>query len=92
MGQASGALARQRTDGDDGGAVNAVFVSLLASCALCDVEPWAYLRDVFCLLPHWSEHRLLDLAPVAWAKTRERLDVQRLLEQNQFRKLTLERG
>ena len=75
---------------DDGGAVNAIFTSLLASCGLCGVEPWTYLRDIFCLLPGWSEHQLLDLAPVAWAKTRERADVHRLLDQNPFRKLTLD--
>lgn len=75
---------------DDGGAVNALFTSLLASCRLCDVEPWTYLRDILCLLPRWPEHRLLDLAPVAWNKARQRDDVQSLLEQNQFRKLTLD--
>lgn len=73
---------------DDGGAVNAAFTSLLASCRLCDVEPWAYLRDIFCLLPRWSEHRLLELAPIIWNKTRERADVQRLLDANPFRRLT----
>jgi hypothetical protein len=54
------------------------------------VEPWTYLRDIFCLLPQWSEHRLLDLPPVAWAKTRERDDLRRLLDQNAFRKLTVD--
>lgn len=75
---------------DDAGAVNALFTSLLASCRLCDVEPWSYLRDIFCLLPQWHEHRLLDLAPVAWKKTRLRDDVQQLLDKNPFRKLTLD--
>ena len=75
---------------DDGGAVNALFTSLLASCRLCDVEPWSYLRDIFCLLPRWPEHRLLELAPVAWAKTRSHQDVQALLDQNRFRQLTLD--
>jgi transposase len=76
--------------GDDGGAVNALFTSLLASCRLCDVEPWSYLRDIFCLLPRWPEHRLLELAPVTWNATRQRDDVQSLLDQNPFRKLTLD--
>jgi transposase len=75
---------------DDGGAVNALFTSLLAGCRLCDVEPWSYLRDIFCLLPRWPEHRLLDLAPIAWSKTRERDEVRALLDQNPFRKLTLD--
>jgi transposase len=75
---------------DDAGSVNALFTSLLASCRLCDVEPWAYLRDIFCLLPRWPEHRLLELAPVNWHRTHDRGDVQQLLEQNPFRKLTLD--
>ena len=75
---------------DEAGAVNALFTSLLASCRLCGVEPWAYLRDVFCLLPRWPEHRLLDLSPVAWARTRDSDDVRALLGQNPFRKLTLD--
>jgi hypothetical protein len=75
---------------DDAGAVNALFTSLLASCRLCDIEPWSYLRDIFCLLPRWHEHRLLELAPVAWNKTRQRVDVQTLLNRNPFRKLTLD--
>jgi transposase len=77
---------------DEGGAVNAIFTSLLASCRLCDVEPWSYLRDVFCLLARWPEHRLLELAPFMWTKTRARTDVQQLLDANQFRKLTLDTG
>jgi transposase len=75
---------------DDGGAVNALFTSLLASCRLCGVEPWAYLRDVFCLLPRWPEHRLLELAPFFWNTTREHDDVRRLLAENRFRALTLD--
>lgn len=74
---------------DDAGEVNALFVSLLASCRLRGVEPWTYLRDIFCLLPKWPEHRLLELAPLNWPKTRELPDVRQLLDQNPFRKLTL---
>jgi hypothetical protein len=75
---------------DDAGAVNATFTSLLASCRLCGVEPWAYLRDVFCLLPRWPEHRLLELAPCLWSKTHEHDHVQELLAANPFRALTLD--
>jgi transposase len=70
--------------------VNAIFTSLLASCRLCDVEPWSYLRDIFCLLPRWPEHRFLELAPVAWNETCARDDVRALLDANPFRKLTLD--
>jgi hypothetical protein len=75
---------------DDGGAVNAIFTSLLASCGLHGIEPWAYMRDILCMLPSWPEHRLLDLAPVEWTKTRERPDVVALLDSNPFRRLTLD--
>ena len=75
---------------DDAGAVNALFTSLLASCQLFAIEPWSYLRDVFCLLPQWPEHDLLDLAPLNWSKTKARDDVRALLDANPFRKLTLD--
>src|SRR5260370_680116 len=77
---------------DEGGEVNACFVSLLASCRLSKVEPWSYLRDILCLLPQWPDHRVLELSPVEWAKTRARTDVRRRLEQNPFRKPTLDSG
>jgi transposase len=77
---------------DEGGAVNATFTSLLASCRLHNVEPWAYLRDIFCLISYVPEHRLLDLAPVNWMKTVERPEVQKLLAANRFRQATLDRG
>jgi transposase len=73
---------------DDAGAVNATFTSLLASSRLCDVEPWAHLRDIFCLLPSWPEHRLLELAPVNWKTTRDSDDVRARLDANPLRRLT----
>ena len=74
---------------DEGGVVNSRWVTLLASCRLCGVEPWSYLRDLLCLLPSWPEHQVLELAPVEWARTRKRDDVRRLLDDNHFRKATL---
>jgi hypothetical protein len=76
---------------DDAGVVNALFTSLLASCQLSAIEPWSYLRDVFCLLPQWPEHALLELAPLNWNKTKGRDDVRALLEANPFRQLTLDK-
>jgi len=69
--------------------VNATFTTLLASAQLCDVEPWSYLRDLFCLLPNWPTHQLLDLAPLKWKQTIERVDVRTRLDGNRFRQLTL---
>jgi len=73
---------------DEGGEVNATFTSLLASAALCGIEPWAYLRDVLCLLPQWPEHRVLDLSPIEWLTTKAHYDVKRLLDANPFRRAT----
>jgi transposase len=74
---------------DDGGRANAVFTSLLASCRMLEVEPWGYLRDLLCLLPGWSSHRLLELAPVNWTRTRDLPDVRDRLAANPYRALTL---
>lgn len=74
---------------DEGGAANAAFTSLLASCRLHDVEPWSYLRDLFCLLPSWPVHRVLDLAPLNWPTTAIRDDVRTTLGLNPFRALTI---
>jgi transposase len=56
---------------DDAADINTTFVSLLASCRLHSIEPWAYLHDLFCLLPGWPVLRVLELAPIHWRKTRE---------------------
>ena len=60
---------------DDAGEVNAAFVSLLASCQLHGIEPWSYLRDLFCLMPSWPRSRVLELAPVHWRQTLARPEV-----------------
>jgi transposase len=74
---------------DDGGHVNANFVSLLASCQMHRIEPWAYLRDLFCLLPRWPMSRVLELAPARWKKTLEQPDTQQRLAADVYRAVTL---
>jgi len=74
---------------DDGAAANTTFTSLLATCRMHRVEPWSYLRDLLCLIPTWPEHRMLELAPMNWSTTRALPDVQRALETNVYRALTL---
>lgn len=70
---------------DSGVKSNTTLVSLIASCRLHDIEPWAYLRDVLALLPRWPQGRVLDLAPKYWkatlarAETEQRLSSLRLL-------------
>ena len=60
-------------------------MSLLASCGLLKIEPWAYLRDLFCILPEWPRRRVLELAPAYWGKTLEQQDTQQRLAANPFR-------
>ena len=73
---------------DEAAEVNTTFVSLLASCRLHEIEPWAYLRDLFCLLPSWPHRRVLELAPVNWQKTLEDEETQQRLAANVFRQAT----
>jgi transposase len=74
---------------DQGAEVNATFVSLLASCQMHGLEPWSYLRDLFCLLPRWPKRRVLELAPASWQQTLEQVDTQQRLDANVYRKVAL---
>lgn len=74
---------------DQAADVNAAFVSLLASCQLHGIEPWSYLRDLFCLLPSWRMSRVLELAPACWRQTLEQDDTQQRLAANIYRQATL---
>lgn len=53
------------------------------------IEPWTYLRDLFCLVPSWPRRRVLELAPVSWRQTMARPDVQQRLDANIFRRASL---
>jgi transposase len=64
---------------DDGAHWNAIATSLIASCALHDIEPWAYLRDVLMLLPCWPKDDMLALCPKLWNQTRQHPETQRHL-------------
>jgi len=74
---------------DEGGETNANFVSLLASCQLHELEPFGYLRDLFCLLPSWPINRILELAPAYWKKTIADPETQKLLDANIYRRVSL---
>ena len=69
---------------DGGASWNAIAVSLIASCRLHDIEPWAYLRDVLTLLPAWNHTRAIELAPAYWDQTREQPKTLELLKQRQL--------
>lgn len=64
---------------DEGAHWNAAVVSLVASCQLHGIEPWAYLRDVLTLLPSWATPRVLELAPKYWNETRQKPETQQRL-------------
>lgn len=74
---------------DDAAEVNCAFVSLIASCQLHGIEPWAYLRDLFCLIPRWPAKRILEIAPASWQQTRQQHDTRQRLDANIFRQITL---
>jgi transposase len=74
---------------DDGGHRAATFVSLIASAKLHGIEPYAYLRDLFCLLPGWARNKVIELAPAYFKKTLQREDVQQRLNDNPFRRVSL---
>lgn len=74
---------------DDGGHRAATFVSLIASAKLHGIEPYAYLRDLFCLLPGWARNKVIELAPAYFKQTLKREDVQQRLNDNPFRRVTL---
>ncbi|MGK3958945.1 IS66 family transposase [Sorangium sp. So ce118] len=63
----------------DGAEWNATVVSLIASCALHGIEPWAYLRDVLILLRTWPPERVIELAPKSWKQTLENTDARQRL-------------
>jgi transposase len=53
-------------------------LTLVASARLHRLDPEAYLRDLFRVLPHWPRDRYLELAPRYWLATRTRLDAAQL--------------
>jgi transposase len=56
----------------------AAIFSLIASCRLHRLDPFAYLEEILRLLAYWPRERYLELAPAHWAATRARLDPEEL--------------
>jgi transposase len=54
---------------DEGGRRAAIVYSLIASCAVLKIDPYAYLRDVLERLPSCSPDDLQPLTPKAWKAT-----------------------
>jgi hypothetical protein len=59
---------------DDHAEAAANLYSLIASCKLHRIDPERYLAEVIRVLPFWPRERYLELAPVYWKDTRDRLD------------------
>lgn len=53
-----------------------VFRSLIASCALHELNAQEYIEQLLRLAPHWPVTRMLELSPKFWAKTIAGLDAQ----------------
>lgn len=49
-------------------------MTLISSARLHGLDPEAYLRDLFRVLPYWPRERFLELCPRDWRATRGRLD------------------
>lgn len=56
----------------------AAIFSLIASCRLHRLDPFAYLEEILRVLPFWSRERYLELAPAHWTATRARLNPDEL--------------
>ncbi len=56
---------------DAGGHRAAVIYSLVGSCTLCGVDPFAYLRDVIARACVPGFDRFADLVPAHWKAARE---------------------
>lgn len=63
---------------DDHAKSTATLFSLVSSARLHRIDPEEYLRCLIRLVPLWPEHRMLELSPLFWARTRARLDPQAL--------------
>jgi hypothetical protein len=63
---------------DDHAQSTAVLFSIVASARLHRLDPEEYLRCLIRLVPLWPKDRMIELAPLFWARTRARLDPKAL--------------
>lgn len=59
---------------DDHAKSTAALFSILASARLHGIEPEEYLRCLIRLVPVWPKGRMIELSPLFWSRTRDRLD------------------
>lgn len=63
---------------DDHAVAAGNLLTLIASARLHGLDPEAYLRDLFRVLPYWPRERFLELCPRDWRATRDRLSPDEL--------------
>lgn len=63
---------------DDHAKSTAALYSIIASARLHGLDPEEYLRCLIRLVPLWPVDRMLELAPLFWARTRARLGAKAL--------------
>jgi hypothetical protein len=51
---------------DNGGRTAAVLTSFITTCKRHDIDPFAYLRDIFERISTYPENRLVQLLPDQW--------------------------
>lgn len=64
---------------DDHATSTSHIFTMVASARLHKLDPEAYLRDLIRVLPHWPRERYLELAPLFWSRTRDRLVSEELI-------------
>jgi hypothetical protein len=54
----------------EAGERSAILYTIIESCRRRDIDPFAYLRDVFTRLPSMTNWQIKDITPEAWTKSR----------------------
>jgi transposase len=66
---------------DDHARSTAALFSIVSSARLHGIEPEEYLRCLIRLVPFWPPDRMIELCPLFWKLTRERLDPKELAQE-----------
>jgi transposase len=66
---------------DDHAKSTAALYSIVCSARLHGIEPEEYIRCLIRLVPVWPADRMIELAPLFWARTRARLDSNALAKE-----------
>jgi transposase len=54
----------------EAGQRSAIIYTVIESCRRRDLEPYAYLREVFTRLPNMTNRQIPEVTPAVWSKTR----------------------